>query len=446
MFSELYINVFCTDSKIKLIVAKVLKNNSKKHHFIPQCQLKYFASNSKRSKVFVFDKKDEKSYTSSIKNAGSENHFNTIKIQGKEVNFETLFDWFDMKLGIILKKISDEESLVNFNDEEIEELLLVVAIQYARVKIRRDSFSQMTSEINEFVFNTSKTMNATPHLMPQLSDEELKLVTIGHLLQIEKVIEILREKDLVLYKNIEPNCPFWISDNPITIYNPIPFGEHGFASRGTELFFPLTYKLTLGLVCTSTKNTLQKKVEYLNPLLEKRLHCLKSRGTLDAMKSAVNFLNYLQITNSSRFLYSPNNEFNEAENILKNNPNLKEIKTKVTLQKGISSYPRMGKGEILAVIGKITQCMIPIKLIKSEAEFEFLINPRNLITLNETIEDGDIIEAKYFVDKSLRRSMKDMIIKESNSISGRIILTHKNEVINSLFKDYLAMKNKNKSD
>lgn len=53
---------------------------SKKHHFVPRSILKNFSISKNGSQVYVFDKHNERSYPSSLMDAGSENKFNTAEI------------------------------------------------------------------------------------------------------------------------------------------------------------------------------------------------------------------------------------------------------------------------------------------------------------------------------------------------------------------------------
>ena len=56
---------------------------SKKHHFVPQAQLRHFAADPDRSSIWVSDKRTGRAWISSILNAGSENDFNTVELNAQ---------------------------------------------------------------------------------------------------------------------------------------------------------------------------------------------------------------------------------------------------------------------------------------------------------------------------------------------------------------------------
>ena len=68
-----------------------MDDKSKKHHYVPQSMLRRFSSDPEQLKIHVFDKKTSKTFPSPIKDAGCENHFNTVEIEGKVIPFEGVF-------------------------------------------------------------------------------------------------------------------------------------------------------------------------------------------------------------------------------------------------------------------------------------------------------------------------------------------------------------------
>ena len=68
---------------------------SKKHHFVPQSQLRHFAAYGDQRFLLVFDKRTDRSFRTSILNAGSENDFNTVSLGDAKWNFEDLFQDVD---------------------------------------------------------------------------------------------------------------------------------------------------------------------------------------------------------------------------------------------------------------------------------------------------------------------------------------------------------------
>ena len=67
--------------------------------------LRRFDSDSKQSTIYVFDKQTSKTFSSSIADAGSENHFNSVEINGKHANFERAFQTNDDQTALLLDRI-----------------------------------------------------------------------------------------------------------------------------------------------------------------------------------------------------------------------------------------------------------------------------------------------------------------------------------------------------
>jgi hypothetical protein len=100
--------------------------------------------------------------------------------------------------------------------------------------------------------------------------------------------------------------PFWTSDNPVTKYNSInhyPYGNLGLTKIGIEIHFPINPKLCL-IICDpiSFKSEPNKKMtkDYRNIIRERDL----------------------QVRDSTRFVFSNENNFNFAKMMLKEKPSL----------------------------------------------------------------------------------------------------------------------------
>ncbi len=84
----------------------------KKHHYVPQYLLKNFGFGKKHSQIYAFDKTKSQSYKSSIINTGSENYFNCFEYEGKNINFEEVFQDIDGLGSAVIKKIVEEKVLL----------------------------------------------------------------------------------------------------------------------------------------------------------------------------------------------------------------------------------------------------------------------------------------------------------------------------------------------
>ena len=112
-------------------------DQSKKHHYVPQSVWRGFSFDQKQTQIYVFDKTRMTSFTSSVYNAGCENQFNTVEIEGQTVSFERLFQTNDDQLARLLNKIRNDRCLAGLIPEDRFALSEVVAAQMIRTKLVR---------------------------------------------------------------------------------------------------------------------------------------------------------------------------------------------------------------------------------------------------------------------------------------------------------------------
>ena len=102
------------------------------------------------------------------------------------------------------------------------------------------------------------------------------------------------------------SIPFWISDNPVCFDNFVPSvgGNLGIISRGIQIHVPITPKIMLVALDPVFFSHLDSVHEVYN-------------------KNGIIFENFLQVENSSRWIFSNTKRFHELKNMLKKYPELK---------------------------------------------------------------------------------------------------------------------------
>lgn len=102
------------------------------------------------------------------------------------------------------------------------------------------------------------------------------------------------------------SIPFWTSDNPVCFDNFVPssMGNMGIISRGIQIHIPITPKLML---------------VGLDPVFFSHLDEINEIYN----KNGILFENFLQVENSSRWIFSNTKRFNELKNMLKKYPHLR---------------------------------------------------------------------------------------------------------------------------
>ena len=115
---------------------------------------------------------------------------------------------------------------------------------------------------------------------------------------------------------------FWISDNPIVMFNSLPYGNIGLSAPGIEIYFPLSPSRALAFFCPSIGKQIAESLDpehprrhVEDPIYPEMLRAIRNRSMLAVPDSYVEFLNELQVRQSTRFLYSDRNEFDLARRV-----------------------------------------------------------------------------------------------------------------------------------
>jgi hypothetical protein len=148
------------------------------------------------------------------------------------------------------------------------------------------------------------------------TDESIKSKQIELLIsEVLTFANIMLNMKWILFLN-KTNFPYWTSDNPVSRYNPIdqsPFGNLGLLSKGIQIYFPLSTKLSLCLCDPNMYHSFPEVYEVKN-------------------EQNVVFENHLQVKSSTRHIFSIDQDFSLAERMIKSTPELKDINRKrVTL-------------------------------------------------------------------------------------------------------------------
>jgi hypothetical protein len=222
-----------------------------KHHYVARCLLANFNVKGKPNQVYVFDKHSDRAYISSLKDAGSENDFNTVELSGRVVNFEPVFQGVDDLTANVTRKLIATESLAELSDEDRVGLAIIAAAQLLRTKHQCTSTAELTRQLNERIQASGLDQKGLPYL-EELSDNDERVSSLRRLIQLDEFAEPLLAKDLLLLRASEAH-PFLISDNPVVMHNTFPYGEVGLSARGVEIYLPISKKLCLAFYCPSIR-------------------------------------------------------------------------------------------------------------------------------------------------------------------------------------------------
>ncbi|MBY0417744.1 MAG: DUF4238 domain-containing protein, partial [Pararheinheimera sp.] len=161
---------------------------------------------------------------------------------------------------------------------------------------------------------------------------ETDKLMLGQLLAGKELGKHIFDKHWMLSRN-RTNIPLWISDHPVTIQSLDGSDRSlGIASEGVQINIPLTPILNLSFICDSIiakmkligQQYLVERTLFQNPppkhegedRIRKFLSDVVEKQVVDLDESNVAHLNHLQVRSSYRYIYSRENDFNLAKEMI----------------------------------------------------------------------------------------------------------------------------------
>ncbi|WP_435787162.1 DUF4238 domain-containing protein [Alteromonas sp.] len=316
-----------------------MSNKPKKQHYVPQFLLKNW-SKGKKEKIHIFDKKENKVFSSSVRDAGHENNFYEDEILGYQSNTEIKLAELETIAAPIIKKIITEGNLKLLSPEEHWKLCFFTSVQMLRTNHTREFLQGFQDILNERIIEWGADPKTDVENYKEISKEEIKSSSINILntLPIELVDEFV-DKQLTLL--VAPdNHSFYISDNPIVKHNHFPRphrGNLGISLEGIEIYFPISPRYCLSFLCSKLATEMKQKV--MNYKAQRVLGCAPlvdiSEAEAEAMVDCftektqhpmsplnMDFNNSQQVIHSTRFIYSSESDFALAKDMLRTNPEI----------------------------------------------------------------------------------------------------------------------------
>ena len=414
-------------------------DQSKKHHYVPQSVLRGFSFDQKQTQIYVFDKTRMTSFTSSVYNAGCENQFNTVEIEGQTVSFERLFQTNDDQLAQLLNKIRSDRSLARLTRDDRFALSEVVAAQMIRTKLVRTTLRSIAEQLSK----TLRDAGIDPGDVDGFAiptDQEIRRAALASFLDLQEIVDALQKKRPILIHSCESDL-FWISDHPVVLYNSFPYGERGLNSPGIEIYFPVSCDLVLGFFCPSIELKIQQllkdqfSVEFKK--YEEIYRGLQEGHSVSLGPGTGYFLNELQVRSSSRFLYSSNDDFEKAREIVQDEPEVRDVQSLISVSRlgeWPNLHPNMPDGLWIVFYGRSSHYMVAAdRWDENSAFLEF--ETRDEITLQAVLSDQPLEQATLFQDGSERRGMREVKIEVFGKRAPfRVKVTHRNAMLNEILQ------------
>lgn len=342
-------------------------NEPMKHHYVPQSILRRFSIGGKRQSIFVFDKAEQRSFQSHIKDAGAERNFYRVNIDGRSINLETSFQDIDDQFAELVNKVVKASSIAVLSASERYNLAVVTACQLLRTKLQRTSPIEISKQL------TQRLQDLGMEAPTELTDSASRLISIRRLLELEPIVDLLASKDLLLLSSHQ--AKLWTSDNPVVIHNTFPYGQCGLASPGVEIYHPLSDHLCLEFLCPSIQEMIAESLDPLHPRpaskdprMHQTLKCLQNGTPLEVDSNCQLFLNSLQVGQSSRFLFGSEDDFDLARRAISKYPDLQEVRSLTTVGSvgSMTPSPNMPMGTWLVIESGHRHHILAVELLEDE--------------------------------------------------------------------------------
>lgn len=383
---------------------------SKKHHYVPQFILKNFSIDNKKERIYTYQKIDGKSFPQSIRDAGAENYFNTLR--NNNLNFESIFDDIDGVMAHHIQQIIEGKSIefIKHNNQVKDCFLTCMAILYLRGKIWRRTMQSIVKQKNEIVDKYFSLYEVQKD--PEISDEEAKIAT---LLGIENKIEILNallEKEFVLLE-APANRYFNLSDTPIATLNRFPYSPKNINSLETEVYFPISPKLSLAFF----RRGLLEMYKGKEPSFRIDNFC-KSCLPIEVSNKQSTTMNYAQIKDSCDYIYSAYDNFNLEKYFLSLMPELKKRESNIVfgeMGEGKVVSNDMPKGINLVLYGQVKSHIISIEMIQKDIRLQFHTKQNSEMKI--ALNDAPYIKGEvYNYNKQIKLMYEPYFVK--NELNG----------------------------
>ena len=298
----------------------------KLQHYVPRFYLRNFSTFRKGSFYLnCFDKKDERTIPVNIRNIGGENYFYDTQPDTNQIIEKTLGK-LESKFNASYEKIIRKENIGSLIQQERRWIAFFVVTQLLRTRLFRDILTAQRKQFKEFFLKEKLTPEFEKKIRGIDDAKTIKEFHIKFMINAPtEFVPILMKMKWCLIVN-KTKLPFWTSDHPITMHNPVdmgPWSGLGLKMKGIQLHFPLTPRLMLYFGDPESYKHFPSRMEMDNE--ENLIH-----------------ENWLQVVWSRRHLFSIDDNFSLATEILQKNQDLKdpdrERTTVQTLDKSFKDY------------------------------------------------------------------------------------------------------------
>lgn len=429
---------------LRLAISRVMPKtakSSKKHHFVAQSQLRHFASDANRKSIWVYDKGRDRSWVSSLLNAGSENDFNTVELKSGKWNFEDLFQDVDGRSAKLISVIVSRRNLSWITPADHASMIDLFTTQMLRTKLARSTPQNMALQMREMMRDIGVDPDSDPS-MATPTEASIRMGAVKSFLERDRVAGSMVRLIPALFEPGEGQR-FIISDDPVIVRNAFPYGDNGLKSHGIIVFLPIATDLGLALLCPTIFSRYEA-VEQAEMEPEMCARMLRYRdgflaGTPVTIEPAeLAGWNECQVSGSAKQLYAAADaDFDAARTLLAKKPELRSVETRMTMGRigqGPPPKPGLPPGLQLIIQGKFDHAIVPI--VEIDKAGEGLTARTTRTDLLELIAaDRHEVRAELYEDGRARRGIGQATVERfGEPADGWFRVVHMDEGLRALVR------------
>jgi hypothetical protein len=237
-------------------------------HTVPQLLLRNFATgNTRNRQIWVFEKQTGREFRTAVRNVATEGGFYDFVIAGTLRSLDPAMTRLENKVAADISAMVHNR-LIPRDPKTRLRLATFISVQ----KLRTDAQRQQYFHFGELLRKTLEEREGQQagNLIPKTSREQSYAEAISMIPDLVKsALPHVLGKSWILYGTTHQN-PFYMSDNPVTLYNTLSkseFGQgEGVAVPGVEIYLPLSDTLCLGLLCPSVETYLRNSLSRIKEI------------------------------------------------------------------------------------------------------------------------------------------------------------------------------------
>ena len=276
-------------------------------HYVPKFHLDYYTFDEGEERIWVFDKPTESTFPQATTNVGGDDFFYDPEWK-PEAEVEEFLQQVENAALHPYNVIVQTKSITCITPQDKRDLANFLALQWMRTQERRNSIrdvGKLVQETLEERFGIDWNMGDEETIEQEIAETHSAGIRRE---EVEEISDILTNKRWFVMENLTDRS-LWTSDHPLVSHNQQEFPEwasgKGLAVRGVQIFFPLTPDLMLQMA--------DPAYFWIDP-----------QDVIISNEDTITFYNELQIRQSNRQLYGPEDDFELAEETLERLPSLKD--------------------------------------------------------------------------------------------------------------------------